>query len=182
MKNILFLALLALFFGGCVGQTTLNETMGQLTKRDYQTKEYRTSYSSLFKITVDTLSDEKYIIKYTDERQGIITAQKMKDNMIIDINALIKSTTKGSSLRFNASMSTVNFLGGRNATIEDKDYYKYLFTKVEKSIFLDKNLYGSSYNYRPGASSRGVDSYEYDYKYNAVENYDSPNLNQYYAY
>ena len=120
---------------------------------------------------MDTLSDEKYIIKYTDERQGIITAQKIKDNMVIDMNALVKSSASGSNLRFNASMSKVSFFGGKNSAIDDQDYYKYLFTKVDKSIFLAKKLYGN-----------GTGSYNYDYKYNAVDSYDFGRLNEYYAY
>ncbi len=182
MKKYLFLAALSLSLGGCITQTTLNDTLSQLTQRNYQSRDYKVASSSLFKVTVDTLSDEKYIIKYTDPKQGIITGQKIKDNLVIDLNALVKKESGGSSLRFNISMSKVSFFGGRNEAIDDEDYYKYLFTKVEKSIYLDKNLYNSKGNYRPNAYSRSYDSYQYDYKYNVIENYDNPNYNQYYAY
>lgn len=114
----------------------------QLQSRQYQTQKFKTSGLQLMKAVIETLQDDNFIIKHSDASSGLISADKMENDIKLELSAHIKPIIKNlSQLRLNVLMTEQNFFGAKSESNLKKKYYKYLFSRIEKTLFLENNLY-----------------------------------------
>lgn len=143
-----------LLLAGCSGTTLVDPNPrsiiskeSQLQSRQYQTKKYQSSGAQLMKAVIETLQDDNYIITHSDYTSGIISANRMEQDIKLELSAHVKPLYRDmTQLRFNVQMIESNFFGGESKSDLKKKYYKYLFSRVEKTLFLEKNL---NQAYRP---------------------------------
>lgn len=126
----------------------------QLESRQYQTQKFKTSGMKLMKAVIETLQDDNFIIKHSDSVSGLISAEKMESDIKLELSAHVKPIVRNlTQLRLNVLMVEQNFFGAKSESSLKKKYYKYIFSRIEKTIFLENNLYNAQrpsknyYNY-----------------------------------
>ena len=127
------------------GPVALNQKESQLQTRQYQSRKYRVHSKVLMRSVIDTLQDDNFIIRHTDNDNGIVTASKYQEEYKLEVSARIKHVMQGQcELRMNVLMVESNAFGAERSSALKKKYYQYLFSRIEKSLFVEQNLYGSA--------------------------------------
>ncbi len=161
-KGFLPLILILLFSGAC-GLFQSKPKPTQLEIREFQTRTFETkNVKMVMKAMLNVLQDEGYIVKNADSDLGFLTATKETDlgggNFVFwpksskdepskwNKTSVIETTANVSEFG-NSCKVRVNFvrkiLDNTGAIVEvdqitDGKYYQDFFSKVDKSIFLQK--------------------------------------------
>jgi hypothetical protein len=154
-KKNLFISLgLAFFITGCNNAKTLELTsqnniinkQSSLQIRDIQIRTFdNTTKENLSKAIIDTLLDDDYFITLIDINAGVISAKTKKDALELNLVSIIKEVSENSySVRF--SITAVDEEFNSYTIIDDDLIYRYIFDKLRKSLFLEKNLYNKTQN------------------------------------
>lgn len=165
MKKILLVALLlsGLFIGCVEKNTDLKTQQSQLQIREYQTRIYETKDTKVvMKAVLNALQDEGFIVKNAVSDVGLISAEKTLDienkltsfmvalivgpeatwgkASIIECTANISEYGDKTKVRVNFQVKILNNKGGIKEIkhITDEKYYQEFFSKVDKSVFIQK--------------------------------------------
>lgn len=114
-----------------------------LQVRDIQVRTFEnTTKENLATAIVDTLLDDDYFITTIDVNAGLISAISNKNNVSLNLVSTIKETKDGTFLvRFSISAMDKSVTFKSYIVITDDTIYRYLFDRLRKSLFLDKELY-----------------------------------------
>jgi hypothetical protein len=150
-KNLLIPIGLLFFITGCSNVKNLEITPenniinkeSALQIRDIQVRTFEnTTKENLVTAVVDTLLDDDYFITTIDVNAGLISAISNKNNLTLNLVSTIKETKDGSYLvRFSISAADKSVAFKSYIIITDDTIYRYLFDRLRKSLFLDKELY-----------------------------------------
>ena len=165
MKRLITLVIsicLVVFLCGCATNKMTPPTT-QLQIREFQTRSYETKdVKMVMKAALNVLQDDGYIVKNAEAELGLITATKEVDvqntgeavlmvllagvnaryskNEIIECSCNISEFGEQTRVRVNFQMKRVNNKGEVEAVkqIDDATYYQTFFSKMDKSIFIQK--------------------------------------------
>ncbi len=165
MKSIVskyFLIVSLLVFGSCVPRR-VTPPKTQLQMREMQTRTYpQQDVKMVMKAVLNALQDEGYIIKNADKELGFISATKeidvedqrqaffarlfdgaaarYKKNAVIDASANVTEIGRETRVRLVFQTKTQDNFGSPISAeqIEDTVFYQEFFTKVDKSLFFEK--------------------------------------------
>ena len=156
-KNIFITLGLAFFITGCSNVKTLEITPqnniinkeSPLQIRDIQTRTFEnTSKDALVNAIVDTLVDDGYFITLIDTNAGVISAKNNKNNPELDLVSVIKELKDNTFLvRFSINAIDKSLAFKSYIVIQDDLIYRYLFDRLRKSLFLDKEFYDTKNNH-----------------------------------
>lgn len=162
-KPLGILAIVGLaFLTGCASsQSTVEKT--QLEIRQFQTRIYETSdHKMVMKAVMHALQDDGFIVKEANLELGLLTAQKeldvedkteaffavffagmnarYKKNSITEASANISEHNKAIKVRVNFQNKVLNNQGDvmKVEHMQDEQFYRNFFAKVDKSVFLGK--------------------------------------------
>jgi len=164
-----YLIITLIFLSGCVVITTNDEQKTQLEIREFQTRYFQVNDKNIIiKAVVNALLDEGYIIQNANTDIGFITAQKGYDisedysstviyrrkwknknyyetyekNKIIETTINISEFSNGYKVRAVFQYKIYDNKGNlvEIEQIDDEDFYQEFFSKIDKSIFLQKEL------------------------------------------
>ena len=165
-RNYIVLFFLTLFIFGCA--TTGPPPKTQLQIREFQTRTYETNdVKMLMKAVLNVLQDDGYIVKNANIELGLLNATKEVDitdklevffafiaatqgyqsrfakNRIIEATANVSEFGKRCIVRMNFQIKDLDNLGGvrQVGQIEDERYYHDFFFKLDKGIFIQKEIY-----------------------------------------
>jgi len=163
-RNCIVSVFLILFIFGCA--TTGPPPRTQLQIREFQTRSYETNdLKMVMKAMLNVLQDDGFIVKNANIDLGLITATKeidveskgeafflsllagtearWKKNSIIECSSNISEFGKSTRVRINFQMKVLNNKGEVVGVkqIEDPTYYQEFFSKVDKGIFIEKEIY-----------------------------------------
>ena len=152
MKKTVFLMILTLFMSLGYGCTPQKATRTQLQTRLLQTKTYETTdYKMVMKAVLNTLQDQGYIVTNAISNLGVITAYKMKSRFaggffsspwvnMIDCSVNVTVYGNKTKVRVNFLLRVLNDKGVVTGVshLNDPEYYKQFFSKVDKGVFLEK--------------------------------------------
>lgn len=135
----------------------------QLEIRQMQTREFETSDTTLvLKAMLNVLQDDGFIVEQVNPEIGFFNATKIMDtedtlaktwgtfwwgpsaqwieNTVIDCTANVSQFGEKTRVRTNYQLKQMNNKGGveKVETIDDPKFYQEFFTKVDKSIFIEK--------------------------------------------
>ncbi len=135
----------------------------QLEMRQMQTREFETSETTMvLQAMLNVLQDEGYIVQQVNSDIGFFNATKVMDtedtfaktwgtfwwgpsgqwieNTVIDCTANVSQFGEKTRVRTNFQLKQMNNKGGvdKVQTMDDPKFYQDFFTKVDKSIFLEK--------------------------------------------
>ena len=167
MKKICIVSLiLMLFFIGCA--TTGPPPQTQLQIREFQTRTYDTNdVKMVMKAMLNVLQDDGYIVKNANVELGLFNATKEVDitnkwevlgafiaatqgyqsrfakNRIIEATGNVSEFGKQCRVRMNFLLKDFDNAGGvrQVGQIEDERYYQEFFSKLDKGIFIQKEIY-----------------------------------------
>lgn len=149
-------------FASCAILPAPPPKMTQLQLRQMQTREYDASRQVVMEAAVAVLHDEGYIIKNADSNLGILRGSKDVDvesgwgkffsvfdddgsqvwdkNSVHEISVNVQQFGKVSRVRIISQVKTYNNRGGvsRVYQVKSEDFYRDIFSKVDKGIFLRK--------------------------------------------
>lgn len=155
----------SLILGGCTNNLKPPEPkqMSQLEWRTLQTKSFETSNNlSVMKALIASLQDEGFIIESTDSQLGLISAVKEitetdeKDKAFqefwvgkatgyqtskrITASCTVATIGKETKVRVNLTAKGMTESGGSlwSQPIDNPEVYQNIFSKIDKSIFLQK--------------------------------------------
>lgn len=158
-KNIFISFGLAFFITGCSNVKTLeispeNNIINKdspLQIRDVQVRTFEnTSKDALVNAIVDTLLDDGYFITLIDSKAGVISAKNARNNPELDLVSVIKEVKDNTFLvRFSINAIDKSIAFKSYVVIEDAIIYRYLFDRLRKSLFLDKEFYDTKNNHEP---------------------------------
>jgi len=119
-----------------------------LQVRDIQTRTFEnTTKENLSSAIVDTLLDDEYFITTINVNSGLISAIRNKNNVSLNLVSTIKETKDGTFLvRFSISAEDKSDAFKSYIVITDDIIYRYLFDRLRKSLFLDKEFYNVPQN------------------------------------
>lgn len=119
-----------------------------LQVRDIQVRTFENvTKENLATAIVDTLLDDDYFITTIDVNAGLISAISNKNNVTLNLVSTIKETKDGTFLvRFSISASDKSVAFKSYIMITDDTIYRYLFDRLRKSLFLDKEFYNVPQN------------------------------------
>jgi hypothetical protein len=165
-RSYIVLVFLILFIFGCA--TTGPPPKTQLQIREFQTRSYETNdVKMVMKAMLNVLQDDGFIAKNANVDLGLITATKeidleskgeaffltllagrdarWKKNSIIECSSNISELGKLTRVRINFQMKVMNNKGEvvDVKQIEDPTFYEEFFSKVDKGIFIEKEIYQS---------------------------------------
>ena len=151
-KKNLIISLGALFFiTGCNNPKNLQITPqnniinkeSALQIRDIQLRVFdNTTKEDLVNAIVDTLLDDGYFITMIDTKAGVISAKNDKKDIELNLVSAIKEIKNDSySVRFSINAVDKSLAFKSYIVINDEIIYRYLFDKLRKSLFLDKEFY-----------------------------------------
>jgi hypothetical protein len=160
--NVLFLLSLG-FLLSCMGAPKVDTTKTQLQIREFQTRAYDTTDTKMvLKAVANVLQDDGYIIRDAEVELGIINAVKEADiesggekflailflgvnarwkkNMIIESTINVSEFGKQTRVRANFMAKAHDNRGDviYVQQVEDEQFYKDFFAKVDKGIFIQK--------------------------------------------
>lgn len=150
------LFLLAVIFGvnGCLPQN-YTPTKTSLELQAFQTKEFDTSKAVAFASTLSVFQDLGYIIESGDLESGLITGKSPTSRGMVFGGAtqeFRKATGFVETIGKNVTRIRVNFVDNVIASsgygqtqrvdtpIEEPKLYQEVFNKIEKAIFVRKNI------------------------------------------
>jgi hypothetical protein len=162
MKQIFVISILiSVFITSCVSSPQTQRT--QLQIRAIQTRAYEISESKLvLKAMLNVLQDDGFIVKTAVPELGLLTATKeidiermseslpafffgganarWKKNSIIEATCNVSNFRDKCRVRVNFSQKILDNLGGiiKIRQIYDQKFYQTFFTKVDKSIFIQR--------------------------------------------
>jgi len=135
----------------------------QLQMREFQTRSYHAKDTKqVMKAVLNALQDEGYIIKSADKELGFISAGKEMDvedgteaffahllsgaaarykkNSIVEASANVSEYGKDTKVRLIFQTKIIDNFGNpvTAAQIEDEIFYQDFFSKVDKSLFIEK--------------------------------------------
>ena len=167
MKKICTVSLiLMLFFIGCA--TTGRPPKTQLQIREFQTRTYDTNdVKMVMKAMLNVLQDDGFIVKNANIELGLFNATKELDitnkwevfgaimttskyqtprwakHRVIEVTANISEFGKQCRVRINFQTKDMDNLGGvrQVGEIRDEKFYQDFFSKVDKGIFIQKEIY-----------------------------------------
>jgi hypothetical protein len=160
----LFLAVLFVMgASGCALQQPPPPRKTQLELREIQTRVYADRYSkSVMKALINALLDDGYMVRNADKDLGFISASKEADvtdsreqfwarfvdgqyarykkNVTIEASANVTEFGNETKVRVTFQSKIVDNFGSPVATesIEDPFYYQDFFTRVDKSLFIER--------------------------------------------
>lgn len=151
-KKSLLISLGILFFiTGCSNVKTLQITPenniinkeSALQIRDIQTRIFEnTTKEELVNAIVDTLLDDGYFVTMIDAKTGVISAKNSKNSPELNLVSVIKELKNNTFLvRFSINAIDKSLAFKSYIVIEDDIIYRYLFDRLRKSLFLDKEFY-----------------------------------------
>lgn len=165
-KNIFITLGLAFFITGCSNVKTLEITPqnniinkeSPLQIRDVQIRTFEnTSKDALVNAIVDTLLDDGYFITLIDSKAGVISAKNSKNNLELDLVSVIKEVKDNTFLiRFSINAIDKSLAFKSYMVIEDDVIYRYLFDRLRKSLFLDKEFYDTKNNHKPKREDKTI--------------------------
>ncbi len=162
MKQIFVISILiSVFITSCASSPQTEKT--QLQIRAIQTRTYEISESKLvLKAMLNVLQDDGFIVKTAVPELGLLTATKeidiermseslpafffgganarWKKNSIIEATCNVSYFRDKCKVRVNFSQKILDNLGGiiKIRQIYDQKFYQTFFTKVDKSIFIQR--------------------------------------------
>lgn len=162
MKQIVIISILISFFiTNCASFPKTEKT--QLQIRAIQTRTYEISESKLaLKAMLNVLQDDGFIVKTAVPELGLLTATKeidiekmsesmpafffgganarWKKNSIIEATCNVTYFSDKCKIRVNFTQKILDNLGGiiKIRQIYDQIFYQTFFTKVDKSIYIEK--------------------------------------------
>lgn len=162
MKQIFVISILiSVFITSCASSPQTEKT--QLQIRAIQTRTYEISESKLvLKAMLNVLQDDGFIVKTAVPELGLLTATKeidiermseslpafffgganarWKKNSIIEATCNVSFFRDKCKVRVNFSQKILDNLGGiiKIRQIYDQKFYQTFFTKVDKSIFIQR--------------------------------------------
>lgn len=152
-KNYLLLCGILIFISGCTNVKNLEITPenniinkeSALQIRDIQIRNFEnTTKEALLNAVVDTLLDDGYFITTIDVTTGVVGARNTKQNLELNLMTKIKEIKDNSySVRFSINAIDRSLAFKSYIIITDDKIYRYLFDRLRKSLFLDKEFYGS---------------------------------------
>lgn len=155
-KKLLIPITIVTFLTGCSNVKNLEITPenniinkeSALQIRDIQVRVFEnTTKEDLVTAVVDTLLDDQYFITTIDVDSGIVSAVNNKNNISLNLVSTIKETKKGTFfVRFSISAVDMSLTFKSYVIIQDDTIYRYLFDRLRKSLFLDKEFYKTSQN------------------------------------
>jgi PBP1b-binding outer membrane lipoprotein LpoB len=153
-KLIIIVSMLTLvgFLAGCTAQKNYVSSKTSLELQSIQKKEFDTTYKTAFASILSVFQDKGYVIDAANADTGLITAAGHKTRGFIPFvgqsieyvkaTAFIESmASKNVSIRLNfvnhqETSSGYGMQGGNSVPIEDPEFYKGIFARVEKAIFV----------------------------------------------
>ena len=151
-KNYLLFCGILLFISGCSNVknleiTTENNIINKesaLQIRDIQVRNFEnTTKEALLNAVVDTLLDDGYFITTIDVTTGVVSAKNTKQNLELNLMTKIKEMKDNNfSVRFTINAIDRSLAFKSYIIITDDKIYRYLFDRLRKSLFLDKEFYG----------------------------------------
>jgi hypothetical protein len=162
MKRLFIISILISFFiTNCASSPKIERS--QLQIRAIQTRTYEISESKLaMKAMLNVLQDDGFIIKTAVPEIGLFTATKeidiermsesmpayffgganarWKKNSIIEVTCNVSYFSDKCKIRVNFTQKILDNLGGiiKIRQIYDQKFYQTFFTKVDKSIYIQK--------------------------------------------
>ena len=163
-KVIALVVLVACFCTGCFADKKVKPQLGQMQIRQLQTREFADAkVTAVMKALIAALQDEGFILQQADANLGVITAAQEKEE--VDTNAKFWAEFNNGSgmgnyqtvLRYEASATvhehgdvvrvrinivekSISNRGGTLTThpVYNSRMYQNLFSKVDKSVFYEK--------------------------------------------
>lgn len=116
--------------------------------RDIQVRTFEnTTKENLVSAIADTLLDDEYFITTIDVNSGLISAISNKSDVTLNLVSTIKEVKDNSFLvRFSISALDKSAAFNSYMMVTDDIIYRYLFDRLRKSLFLDKQFYGVPQN------------------------------------
>ncbi len=116
-----------------------------LQVRDIQIRTFEnTTKENLMNAIVNTLLDDGYYVTTIDSKIGIISAKNDKNNVELNLVALVKETKDGNHLvRFSINAVDKSLAFKSYIIISDETIYRYLFDRLRKSLFLNDEFYNN---------------------------------------
>jgi len=150
-KNIFISLGLLFLLTGCSNVKTLDITPesniinkeSALQIRDIQVRTFeKVTKEELINSIVDTLLDDGYFVTMIDSDSGIISAKNSQKNPELNIVSTIKKIKNSDFLvRFSITAIDKSLAFKSHVIITDDLIYRYLFDRLRKSLFLDKEFY-----------------------------------------
>lgn len=150
-KNIFISLGLLFLLTGCSNVKTLNITPesniinkeSALQIRDIQVRTFENvTKEELINSIVDILLDDGYFITMIDSDLGIISGKNSQKNPELNIVSTIKKIKNSDFLvRFSITAIDKSVAFKSHVIITDDLIYRYLFDRLRKSLFLDKEFY-----------------------------------------
>ena len=111
--------------------------------RDVQIRTFEnTSKENLINAIVDSLLDDGYFITMIDTEAGVISAKNSKKNTELNLVSVIKEVKDNNfAVRFSITAIDRSAVFNSYIVVQDDLIYRYLFDKLRKSLFLDKDFY-----------------------------------------
>lgn len=151
-KNYLLFCGILFFISGCSNVKNLEITPenniinreSALQIRDIQVRNFEnTTKEALLNAVVDTLLDDGYFITTIDVTTGVVGAKNTKQNLELNLMTKIKEIKNNNySVRFSINAIDRSLAFKSYIIITDDKIYRYLFDRLRKSLFLDKEFYG----------------------------------------
>lgn len=153
LKFILLYTIFAIFLTGC--STVNNKALSleninkifskksQLHIRDIQTKKfYNITAEQIEKAIIYTLIDENYFITVVNSESRLVSGITTKEDLDLKLVVSYRENLDNSfTVRFSISIIENTSSGDKFIIVQDDKVYEYLFDRLNKSIFLEQQLY-----------------------------------------
>lgn len=152
----IFILLAILIFSGCSSYSSRNlttldkeiliSTKSQLQTRQLQTKRFfNTNKTEVIKALIKVLQDESYFITVINYDTGVISAKGTKNNLDFNLVSFIEDKIDNNvDVRISLNLISNNYIGQKEDIIRKESLYKYFFSKLNKSLFLEQQLYNKT--------------------------------------
>jgi hypothetical protein len=150
-KNLLISLATLFIISGCSNVKNLAITPenniinkeSSLQIRDIQIRTFEnTTKENLINSVVDTVLDDNYFITMIDVNAGVVSAKNIKNDVELNLVCVIKEIKDNSFLvRFSITAIDRSVAFKSYIVVQDDLIYRYLFDKLRKSLFLDKEFY-----------------------------------------
>lgn len=114
-----------------------------LQVRDIQVRTFEnTTKDNLINSVIDTLLDDNYFITTINTKAGVVSAKNIKSDVELNLVTVIKEVKDNNfSVRFSITAIDRSAVFNSYIVVQDDLIYRYLFDKLRKSLFLDKDFY-----------------------------------------
>ena len=153
---------ISVLFDGCYLQPA-KPVRTQLEIREFQTRIFNDrDVKSTMQAVIQALLDEGFIVRNADKDLGFINAQKQEDltnpseqiwstvlmgaqatwkvNAVLECSATIQQFTHDVRVRLVVQRQVINNIGTAlsTETVDDPFFYQNLFSKIDKSLYLER--------------------------------------------